>query len=357
MLKEDCIPIETYDFHGFEGPEKLLEIWFLPQAKEGDEGLKKVGLEDWIAMLKLVNCEILNIVQNEQVDSYLLSESSMFIYNHKIVLKTCGTTTLLHSIPKILELAQNCLNVEQIYRVFYSRKSFMFPEKQLYPHSDWDSEVNYLDKYFENGAPYKIGRTNGEHWYLYVNSNSRINSDKNNVTETAILPINETNELTHDFTIELLMTDLDEEHSKVFYIENNNSTGRQGGEEVADKIGLSKIYTNLIQDPFLFEPCGFSMNALANEHYFNVHVTPETHCSYASFETNIPLKGDHDSEVKKLVEKVLKCFKPKQFSITLFKEGNAQLLNLPVVDGFKKKDSILYDIDGYSLRYGHFKRE
>lgn len=72
----------------------------------------------------------------------------MFVFPHKIVLKTCGTTTLLKAVPYILEIAKTRCGYESVYRLFYSRKSFMFPEKQLGPHRSWEEEVNYLDNHF-----------------------------------------------------------------------------------------------------------------------------------------------------------------------------------------------------------------
>ena len=71
----------------------------------------------------------------------------MFVFPHKIVLKTCGTTTLLKAVPYILEIAKTRCGYESVYRLFYSRKSFMFPEKQLGPHRSWEEEVNYLDNH------------------------------------------------------------------------------------------------------------------------------------------------------------------------------------------------------------------
>lgn len=79
------------------------------------------------------------------------SESSLFVFPHKLILKTCGTTTLLAGISPILELAQKAgFPYGEVYRVFYSRKSFMFPDRQRSPHGSWGEEVQRLNSYFGN---------------------------------------------------------------------------------------------------------------------------------------------------------------------------------------------------------------
>ena len=65
----------------FEGPEKLLEIWFapspahLPDAAEvcnGRIGLRKVPRAVWEEMLDIVKCKILSAVEGTEMDAYLL---------------------------------------------------------------------------------------------------------------------------------------------------------------------------------------------------------------------------------------------------------------------------------------------
>lgn len=68
-----------------------------------------------------------------------------------------------------------------------------------------------------------------------------------------------------------------------------------------------------MHDSILFDPCGYSMNGLNDESYSTIHVTPQPHCSYVSYETNIQLE-DYDT----LVAKVLDAFRPGKFIITLF---------------------------------------
>ncbi len=53
-----------------------------------------------------MNCKVLKYAQSATTDTYVLSESSMFIFQSHFILKTCGETTLLHAIQPMLELAQ-----------------------------------------------------------------------------------------------------------------------------------------------------------------------------------------------------------------------------------------------------------
>ena len=147
---------------GFEGPEKLLEMWFAENPTESGLGLKSISRQDWEDILTHVGCKVLSVVKSAGVDAYLLrypisvnrrrlifSESSLFVFPHKLILKTCGTTTLLTGIPPILELAQKAgFAYGDVYRVFYSRKSFMFPERQRSPHGSWGEEVHRLNSFF-----------------------------------------------------------------------------------------------------------------------------------------------------------------------------------------------------------------
>ena len=117
-------------------------------------------------MLDLVNCKVLSVIESEHVDAYLLSESSMFVFPHKVVLKTCGTTTLLWGLPRLLEIAALNAGFPHVvaqplrgiaaaatpYRVFYSRKNFLYPDQQRGPHRSWRDEVRFLDQRFQGGS-------------------------------------------------------------------------------------------------------------------------------------------------------------------------------------------------------------
>lgn len=66
----------------FEGPEKLLEIWFAPSPAEvergapptedGKYGLRGVDRAVWEEMLDIVKCKILSVIEGSEIDAYLL---------------------------------------------------------------------------------------------------------------------------------------------------------------------------------------------------------------------------------------------------------------------------------------------
>ena len=412
-------------------------------------------------MLDLVNCKVLSVVESEDVDAYLLSESSMFVFPHKLILKTCGTTTLLSGLPRILEIAATHAGFPKAtpppsheistaaapYRVFYSRKNFLFPDRQRGPHRSWKDEVKAMDNLFLGGSAYMIGKMNGEHWYLYLTEPFTIltpPSSPKEETETKVLEFpakasttNGTRKRdTNDETLELLMTDLDEGNAEKFYLDHASAVaqsrylnlqqeknghldvfthsssdmdgldigeeplpseltteGHELGTVVTETSGLADIYPvkhypDCRIDAYLFTPCGFSANGVvpapdgvSETHYFTVHVTPEPHCSYASFETNVP-QFQKGRETTDIVNHVVGIFKPGRFSVTLFEakpitttkadgmtevdtiaeaqalerhtaRRNAKMDNIP---GYRRVDRIVHDLDGYDLVFRYYER-
>jgi S-adenosylmethionine decarboxylase len=134
---------------GFEGYEKRLEITFSDEPVFVDpcgHGLGTLTCGQIDSFLDLARCTIVFQLSNKVFDSYVLSESSLFVYPHKVVLKTCGTTKLLLSIPRILELAAE-LSLP-VLSVKYSRGMFIFPGAQPSPHRSFSEEVSLLNSFF-----------------------------------------------------------------------------------------------------------------------------------------------------------------------------------------------------------------
>lgn len=332
---------------------------------------------------------------------------------HRLILKTCGTTLNLLGLPRILEIAAREASLTTVYRFFYSRKSFMFPERQLGPHRDWKQEIEYLDRIFKNGAAYTVGKVNGDHWLLYLTSpegffnplNSNMDPNRTELEDPHI-----------DYTIEILMSDLSPKARKPFFfsdppIGGEGSTPSSQAAELSEKLGITNIFppslTNL--DAYAFQPCGYSSNALIKwgheslendcdremdgtshfgEGYYTIHVTPEEGWSYASFECNVPLSTSKSSEgkipdLKSLIKRVVDIFEPGRITLTLFissEQGDpaeepaveaAQrafkvaltectltsdcLQNNGSKKSYKRTDKINYEFGGYDLAFASFE--
>lgn len=352
----------------FEGPEKLLEIWFAPYASAmppardhkdaipggadaGRVGLRCVKRQAWEDMLDLVKCKVLSVVEGSQIDAYLLSESSLFVFPHKLILKTCGTTLNLLGLPRILAIAADVCDVHKVWRCFYSRKSFMFPERQSGPHRDWGAEVEYLDDIFKDaggGAAYTVGKVNGDHWLLYMTTPHAPDPELELGEEDDDGP--------EDYTIELLMSDLAPDARAPFFTEgefapgaDENAAEQAHALALSARLGISAIFPERATrlDAYSFVPCGYSANALValppsdpdvphqphhvEEGYYTIHVTPEAGWSYASFECNVQLSSAPSTsannrkkgkarmpDLQTLVQRVVQIFQPGRLSLTLF---------------------------------------
>lgn len=283
---------------GFEGYEKRLEIsFYAPRifADHGAHGLRSLSKDQLGEILEPAQCTIVSSLKNTEVDSYVLSESSLFVYPYKIILKTCGTTKLLLSVPPILKFAY--IIGLTVSSVKYTRGTFIFPGAQSFPHRHFSDEVAVLDSYFSKlGLSSKAcvigGANEQEKWHIY---SACARSTRN----TAPL-----------YTLEVCMTNLDRKKASVFFKKHSGSAA-----VMTEVSGIRKILPGSKICDFDFDPCGYSMNAIEGSAISTIHVTPEDGFSYASFEA-----VGYDFRVLDLpqtVEKVLACFRPAKFSVAL----------------------------------------
>lgn len=324
---------------GFEGPEKKLEIDFTFTEYSNKLGFLKVTKNEWSEMLKYAKCEIVGHTSNEYFNSYVLSESSLFVYPTKILIKTCGTTTLLRIIEPLLEIA-NSLKLEKSF-ISYSRKNFNFPQLQKAPHSSFDEEVSYLNRYFD-GYGFLIGNEEDkDYWNMYIADYKDEKHTLSNVPEV---------------NLELCMSELSPEKMKQFFKKDDVNA-----KETTKKSGISDLLKDSIIDEFQFDPCGYSMNGLKDEFYSTIHITPEDHCSYVSYETNITKKAlaDLGKTYQDLINDVIQCFGPKRFTVTLHADDHA-LTEEKTIGEIKniekyKMDKNFYEFEqGYNLTFATF---
>eukprot|EP00803_Ostreobium_quekettii_P000770 evm.model.scf_4442.1 EVM.evm.TU.scf_4442.1 scf_4442:2383-2778(+) len=113
----------------FEGSEKRLEVEFWHGAATPADGLRSLSRAHLDELLDLAACKIISGRSCPALDAYVLSESSLFVYPSLWVLKTCGTTGLLRSVGRLLEMTGR-LGMRP-RRVRYSRASFLYPKDQV----------------------------------------------------------------------------------------------------------------------------------------------------------------------------------------------------------------------------------
>jgi S-adenosylmethionine decarboxylase len=75
-------------------------------------------------VVRASGAEILNCVSTAELDGYLLSESSLFVWEERLLLITCGQTTPVRTLPEILEF----IDRDRIAFLFYERKNLNFPD-------------------------------------------------------------------------------------------------------------------------------------------------------------------------------------------------------------------------------------
>ncbi|XP_014756909.2 S-adenosylmethionine decarboxylase proenzyme [Brachypodium distachyon] len=293
----DLTPVSAI---GFEGFEKRLEITFSEAPVFSDpngRGLRALSRAQIDSVLDLAKCTIVSELSNEDFDSYVLSESSLFVYPYKVVIKTCGTTKLLLAIPRILELAEE-LSLP-LSAVKYSRGTFIFPEAQPAPHKNFADEVAFLNGYFGNlksgGNAYVIGdpAKPGQNWHVYY------------ATQQPEHPV---------VNLEMCMTGLDKKKASVFF--KTSADGHTScAKEMTKLSGICDIIPEMEICDFDFEPCGYSMNATHGPAFSTIHVTPEDGFSYASYE----VMGLDPASISygNLVKRVLSCFGPSEFSVAV----------------------------------------
>lgn len=303
---------------GFEGYEKRLEISFFEPSifldPEG-KGLRALSRAQLDEILEPAQCTIVRSLSNDVVDSYVLSESSLFVYPYKVIIKTCGTTKLLLSIPPILKLADTLSLAVRCVR--YTRGCFNFPGAQPYPHRHFSEEVTVLDSYFgklgSGSKAYVMGSSEkSQKWHVY-SASAEVRSTCDPV-----------------YTLEMCMTGLDREMASVFYKTHSSSAV-----EMTNASGIRKILPYSEICDFEFDPCGYSMNAIERAAISTIHVTPEDGFSYASFET--VGYDPKDVNLSQLVQRVLCCFQPKDFSVAVHAD----------ISGKSLLQNCLLDVKGY----------
>lgn len=331
------VPGEMDDF--FEGPEKTLMVEFKP-AKLGGS-LRSKPQEVWSEVLRESGVTILSKLcpfeptkdkvsrANHDCTAYLLSESSLFVYDTRVVLKTCGRTSPLRALPAILGLSKT-KDEQSVLTVAYSRPTLFRFAEQPAPHQSFDQEVAFLQRFFPAGEGYSLfSKKRGVDVFLANNAPA-----------------------THFSTwvqAEVYVTELDDQAMDTFSKSSHKRLG-QFWDRVTKPTPSSKTKPYL--DEFYFEPYGYSANVLQRGFYTTTHATPQPECSYFSAATNAPLTND---ELGDFLQAATSLGAGKQVDVFLLTcQPDLALLQPKKPAGMMRTSQTCLEGDDFSLQHCSF---
>lgn len=283
----------------FEGPEKTLTLCFRT-SKIPSQSLRLIPRATWENVLKAARVEIISSVESSPATAvesspakaagkkkrdkaktkgltgYLLSESSLFLSDSTLTLKTCGTTTPLEALEPILDLVVPAWRQkypdQYLKYATFTRLGYMFPNDQIGPHVSWEKEVAHLEQHF-HGEAVVNGSKENDAYHVYV---------ANYLPKDEILDV---------FSTQVALTELDSEDALARFVESHTS----------EKAPLQSAWKQLHcgdsrsvaakpeLDECFFQPVGYSANGVFSKHFTTIHATPQPGCSYVSVETSMPM--------------------------------------------------------------------
>ncbi len=262
----------------FEGTEKKFELVVDPALPS----FREHGHSYWTDVARSAGAEVLSRLSNDRCNAYLLSDTSLLVYDHSVIMMTCGCSSLHNAVLEILE----AVPAERVRRLVYKRKHEIFPHDQ--PTSFFD-DVSILNERLP-GRAYQFGHEDEHHLYVF-------HLDRDRAADTA------------GTTVEVLMHGLGDGVGGNFRLSHRPTTP-----EVREATGVDRVIPGFEVDDHLFVPNGYSLNAIREGEYFAVHVTPEEACSYASFETNHRFGGD----LEPILGRLLRIFRPRSYDLILY---------------------------------------
>jgi S-adenosylmethionine decarboxylase len=260
----------------YEGSEKRLEI-------TSSLNLLEFEHDFWPTMVEHADAYVISHIENNELKAFLLSESSLFVWKHRLLLITCGETNLVHASLYFQKMVKR----EQITSLLFQRHQAHHPERQK---SSFQQDSLKLQQELKGDS---------HHWsegycgdiFLFGN-NQQSNATKNI----------------------LMLHDLDSEFFTELQEEKIEET------IVASKLKLLQHFKHFSIDQHSFEPKGYSLNAIDAERYFTIHITPEKLSSYISFESNLPIQ-----EIVNFQQHLLSLFNPERAYLMSFNRTNEKI--------------------------------
>lgn len=296
----------------FEGAEKKAELVVTP----GAGSLRGRGRAFWERVVTAARAKILSTIETPQCTAHLLSESSLFVWDDRVLLITCGRTTLA---PAVLEIVAE-VGADNVAALIYERKDNIFPE---YQPTNFISDARALGKVLP-GKAFRLGEED-EHHISVFHLDRRFKPDP------------------RDVTLEILMHGIDAKARAAFCKGPQHTL-----EFIHRETGVRGIVEGFAVDDHVFDPSGYSLNALRGSEYYTIHVTPQAVGSYVSFETNHFFNVDLDV----VVQRVLDIFRPQSVDVLAF---SSQLDPVTVPRPYQPRRSVVDKLGcGWSVQFLSF---
>jgi len=264
----------------FEGSEKKAEIFI---DRNIGSLLTDIAPQYWHRLVAKAGAKIISSIENTQCRAYLLSESSLFVWHDRLLILTCGTTHLANAIEFFL-LSQPKITITGIN---YQRKNEYFAQHQP---SCFKRDIDVLQRHLA-GRNYVVGNVDGHHSQLFQHR-------PHPQQDLSIPP-----------AFELLAYQICAQ-ARLFFTSSGLTT-----RDVCQFLGLSQLLAQFTIDEHFFSPCGYSLNALRDNDYLTIHITPQASSSYVSIISNLDLIG--------IIEPVLAKLSPGSFDVLV---ANQQVL-------------------------------
>lgn len=298
----------------FEGSEKKAEI--LVDASKLNL-LTDINDQFWSEFVECCHAKILSSISNAHCKAFLLSESSLFVWQDRLLILTCGETQLVNSVTHFIEQK----GTDAIVQLIYQRKNEYFAQAQP---SCFGDDIKLLSQYLP-GKAYRFGEMDSHHNYVF-----HLDNDFKAETE--------------DKTYELLAYQISDIASKKLTEPNLSAS------EIRDYLAIDTLLPGFDIDDFVFDPYGYSLNAIKGEQYLTIHVTPQADSSYISFESNLNLI--------RLAPTILAILSPRSFDLMSFNEHDFEALVAKHIDSSYISKSLVSEqlSNGYDVSFANFIR-
>ncbi|MCL1126176.1 S-adenosylmethionine decarboxylase proenzyme [Shewanella surugensis] len=231
----------------------------------------------WEQILSHAGANILSQISNDNCDAYLLSESSLFVWDKQFLMLTCGDSTLIESLLHFIEQVDE----DAIIQLHYHRKSEFIPYLQRHHFMDDLKRINQK----VTGSAFRVGHLDSHHQYVFCANNGSSEPQLRGC--------------------ELVMYHIRGEFADYLLSEHPSAEG------IRSRLGLEQSFPHFVFDDHCFSPFGYSVNGIYADQYVTIHITPQAQSSYVSLETNLKITAEYPA----VLSGFLSMFSPLKWDV------------------------------------------